>query len=311
MTRQVTVLTGGVGGAKLVLGLSQLLPPGTVTAIVNTGDDFDHLGLRISPDLDTLLYTLSDKANSEQGWGRKAETWSFMSALRSLGAEDWFMLGDGDLALHVLRSEQLRQGLPLSSICARFAAAWGVKTRLLPMSDDPVATQVATDEGQLAFQDYFVRRRCEPRVTGVSFGGAANAIPAPGVLEAITDPTVEAILIAPSNPYLSIDPILAIPAIRSALIAARAPVVAVSPIINGQSVKGPTGKMMAEFGLGVGVLGVVEHYSDYLDGIVVDASDTAKALPIPSASTDIMMCSIDDKIRVAAKVLDLAAALKR
>lgn len=311
MTRRVTVLTGGVGGAKLVLGLGQLLSPDAVTAIVNTGDDFDHLGLRISPDLDTLLYTLSDKANPEQGWGRKAESWSFMAALRSLGTEDWFLLGDGDLALHVLRSEQLRQDVPLSSICAQFAAAWDVKTRLLPMSNDQVATQVATDEGQLAFQDYFVRRRCEPRVTGITFAGAVEAVPAPGVLEAITDPAVEAILIAPSNPYLSIDPILAIPAIRSALLAAPAPVVAVAPIINGRSVKGPTGKMMAEFGIDVSVSNIVEHYSDFLDGIVVDASDAAKPLAIPSASTDIMMRSIEDKIRVAATALNLADSLKQ
>lgn len=311
MTRRVTVLTGGVGGAKLVLGLGQLLPADGVTAIVNTGDDFVHLGLAISPDLDTLLYTLSDHANPEQGWGRKAETWSFMSALRSLGAEDWFLLGDGDLALHVLRTEQLRHGVSLSRICAQFTAAWGVKTKLLPMSNDKVATQVATDEGLLAFQDYFVRRRCAPRVTGVRFAGAAEAVPAPGVLEAITDPTVEAVLIAPSNPYLSIDPILAIPEIRSALLIAPAPVVAVAPIINGQSVKGPTGKMMAELGQDINVSSIVEHYSDFLDGIVVDASDAGDRLSISSASTDIMMRSLEDKARVAAAALDLAGSLKQ
>jgi LPPG:FO 2-phospho-L-lactate transferase len=169
MSRRVTVLTGGVGGAKLVLGLGQLLPADGLTAIVNTGDDFVHLGLAISPDLDTLLYTLSDNANPEQGWGRKAETWSFMAALRSLGAEDWFLLGDSDLALHVLRTEQLRRGVSLSRIHAQFAAAWGVKTQLLPMSNERVATQLATDEGLLAFQDYFVRRCFEPRVNGVCF----------------------------------------------------------------------------------------------------------------------------------------------
>jgi len=175
VTERVTILTGGVGGAKLVLGLCHAVPAETVTAIVNTGDDFTHLGLSISPDIDTLLYTLSGKANAMQGWGREGESWNFMEATRSLGGVDWFQLGDGDLALHVLRSERLRKGEPLSSIIADFASVWGIEANMLPMSDDAVTTQVDSDEGLLEFQHYFVRRRCEPPVRAIRFDGAAEA----------------------------------------------------------------------------------------------------------------------------------------
>ena len=232
MTGRVVVLTGGVGGAKLVLGLAQVMPPEAITAIVNTGDDFRHLGLAISPDIDTLLYTLAGKANAVQGWGREGETWQFMAALRSLGGEDWFNLGDGDLALHVARSDALGRGETLSAVTRRFAEAWGVRTRMLPMSDDPVATYLMTDAGDLPFQRYFVEQRCAPAVRAIRFEGAAAARPAPGVVEAICDPATRAILIAPSNPYLSVDPLLAVPGIRAALAQASAPVVAVSPIVG-------------------------------------------------------------------------------
>ena len=235
MSRIVT-LTGGVGGAKLVLGLMRICPPEQITAIVNTGDDFRHFGLTISPDIDTLLYTLSGKANAAQGWGREGESWSFMDALKSLGGEDWFLLGDGDLALHVLRSHLLARGEALSAITVRFAAAWGLDLTILPMSDDPVATHLNTSEGDMPFQRYFVERRCAPEVRAIRFEGAERAIPAAGVIEAITAPDTRAIVIAPSNPWLSVDPILAVPGIREALVSARAPVVAVSPIVGGQAV---------------------------------------------------------------------------
>lgn len=307
----VVVLTGGVGGAKLVLGLTSLLPPGTVTAIVNTGDDFVHHGLTICPDIDTLLYTLSGKANAAQGWGREGESWQFMAALRSLGGEDWFQLGDGDLALHVLRSARLAAGERLGAITADFAATWEIAATVLPMSEDPVRTMLATDEGELEFQRYFVARRCQPVVHRIRFVGAADARPAPGVLEAIGDPATEAILIAPSNPFLSVDPILAVPGMREALQSAGAKVVAVSPLVGGQAVKGPTAKLMAELGVEVGVAAVARHYGDVIDGILVDAADPPVELSLPNARADTMMRTLEDRIRVAQAALDLAVTLAR
>jgi LPPG:FO 2-phospho-L-lactate transferase len=306
---RVAVLTGGVGGAKLVLGLCHAMPADHVTAIVNTGDDFVHLGLRVSPDIDTLLYTLAGKANAAQGWGREGETWSFMAALRSLGAEDWFNLGDGDLALHVLRTRALAGGATLSAFTARVAAAWGIGAAIKPMSDDPVATFLDTDAGGLAFQDYFVRRRCEPVAHAIRFEGAGQARPAPGVIETIA--AADAVLVAPSNPFLSVDPILSLPAIRAALAATRAPVVAVSPIVGGDAVKGPTAKLMRELGLAVDTAAIARHYKGVIDALLVDERDAPATLPIPSARADTLMTTLDDRVRVARAALDLAAALKR
>jgi LPPG:FO 2-phospho-L-lactate transferase len=307
---RVVVLTGGVGGAKLALGLTSLLPEGSVTAIVNTGDDFEHLGLAVSPDIDTLLYTLSGKANAAQGWGREGESWNFMAALRTLGGADWFQLGDGDLALHVLRSMRLKAGERLATIIADFAAAWEIDAEILPMSENPVRTMLATDEGELDFQHYFVARRCQPVVHRIAFAGAQQARPAPGVLEAIGDPATSAILIAPSNPFLSVDPILAVPGIREALQSAAAPVVAVSPLVGGQAVKGPTAKLMAELGLDVSVATVARHYGDVIDGILVDECDPPQELAVASARADTMMRTLEDRIRVAQGALDFAATLK-
>lgn len=306
----VVVLTGGVGGAKLVLGLATLLPPDEITAIVNTGDDFQHMGLHVSPDIDTLLYTLAGKADRQQGWGRENERWSFMAALAELGGPDWFKLGDGDLALHVLRSEALRRGDALSTVTERFARSWKVTVRVLPMSDDPVATELYTEAGVLPFQRYFVERRCEPIVSGIAFVGADAARAAPGVVEAITDPATRVILIAPSNPYLSIDPILAVPDLRAALSAATAPVVAVSPIIGGRAVKGPTAKLMDELGLAVTNQTIADHYAGVIDGLLVDRIDEVD-LSVATASTDTLMLEISDKVRVAQAALELAAAVRR
>ena len=308
MSRTV-VLTGGVGGAKLVLGLMQVLPPEEITAIVNTGDDFRHLGLAISPDIDTLLYTLSGKANAAQGWGREGESWGFMEALKSLGGEDWFLLGDGDMALHVLRSHRLASGQRLSEITARFAAAWGLDLTILPMSNDAVATHVMTDEGELAFQRYFVERRCAPAVRAIRFDGAEAAAPAPGVIEAISDPATRAILIAPSNPWLSVDPILAVPGIREALEAASAPVVAVSPIVGGAAVKGPTAKLMGEMGLAVTNASIADHYAGLIDGLLVDERDDVEGLTVAHAVTDTLMKTLEDRERVARAALALADRL--
>ena len=305
---KIVVLTGGVGGAKLVLGLQQILPPERITAIVNTGDDFRHLGLAISPDLDTLLYTLSGKSNQTLGWGREGESWAFMDALRTLGGEDWFQLGDGDLALHVLRSMRLAKGDPLSAIMADFCASWGVGIRMLPMSDDPVATHLTTDEGDLPFQRYFVERRCTPVVSAIRFEGAVEAQPAPGVIAAIEG--ADTVLIAPSNPYLSVDPILALPAIRAALAQTKAPVVAVSPIVGGTAVKGPTAKLMGELGVEVTNAVIAAHYEGVLDGLLLDTRDGGAGLAIAHAETDTLMHSPEDKARVARAALELTARIR-
>lgn len=310
MSRKIVVLTGGVGGAKMVLGLQRLLPPGSVTAIVNTGDDFSHLGLHVSPDIDTLLYTLSGQANAAQGWGREAESWAFMSALRTIGGEDWFALGDGDLALHVVRTARLGAGHSLSEITADYATRWEIPTRILPMADQSLSTFLETEEGELAFQDYFVRRRCEPVVRRVFFRTKEDLTPAPCVLEALEAEQTCAIIIAPSNPFLSIDPILAVPGIADALRRATAPVIAVSPIIAGNAVKGPTTKLMAELGIEASPAAIVSHYHGLLDGLVVDERDGAITLDIPSIQCDTLMHSIEDKVRVATAALALAEQIR-
>ena len=307
---RVVVLTGGVGGAKLVLGLTRVVDPASITAIVNTGDDFRHLGLAISPDIDTLLYTLAGKSNRAQGWGREGESWSFMDALRSLGGEDWFAFGDGDLALHVLRSARLVQGETLSAITHDFARAWGIAVAMRPMSDDAITTHLATDAGELAFQDYFVARRCAPVVSAIRFEGASAARPAPGVLEAIADPDTQAILIAPSNPWLSVDPVLAVPGIRAALAAASAPVVAVTPIIAGEAVKGPTAKLMRELGLALTPATIAAHYDGVIDALLVDDRDRAADVPIAHAFADTLMTTLEDRARVAGAALALAASCR-
>ncbi len=311
MSPSVVVLTGGVGGAKLALGFYDLVPKGRLSLIVNTGDDFEHLGLRICPDLDTALYTLSGRANPELGWGRANESWGFMKALAELGGENWFRLGDGDLALHVLRTQRLAAGERLSAVTAAFVRALGVRAALYPMSDDAVATMVASDDGELGFQDYFVRRCCEPRVRGLSFHGAERARLGGGAKAALAAPELAAIVIAPSNPYLSIDPILAVPGVRAALVAARAPVIAVTPIIAGKAVKGPTAKIMAELGREPWPLAVARHYEGLIDGFVLDARDAAleARFSVPVWATDTLMTSLEDKQRVARAVLDFAARL--
>lgn len=306
MTR-ILVLTGGVGGAKLVHGLADLLAPQDLTAIVNTGDDFTHLGLHISPDIDTLVYTLSGKANRQLGWGREGESWAFMAALRDLGGPGWFQLGDADLAMHMIRTQALASGQSLSDATADLASRFGIASRILPMSDMPVPTLIDSDEGQLEFQRYFVERQCRPVVSAIHYAGAAQAVPAPGVVDAIAG--ADAILIAPSNPFLSVDPILAIPAIRAALLSRRAPVVAVSPLIGGQAVKGPTAKLMAELGLAVSNATIARHYDGLIDGLLIDAGDAADAIGIAVHACPTLMRDMDDKRRVADQALAFAARL--
>jgi LPPG:FO 2-phospho-L-lactate transferase len=298
------VLTGGIGGAKLVLGLSHVLPPDRLTAIVNTGDDFTHLGLRISPDMDTLLYTLAGLADPEKGWGRAHETWRFMAALRAVGGEDWFALGDADLALHVERTHRLAAGETLSAVGGRFAERLGVRISMPPMSDQYVTTCVSTDEGEMDFQHYFVRRRCEPKVLALRFAGAREARMSDGARAALESPELAAIIIAPSNPYLSVDPILAVPGMRQAIEHAGVPVVVVNPLPGGRAVKGPTAKIMAEFGLDRSAAGIAAHYRGLASVILLDHADAP--VDLPHGFTDTIMRDLPDRIRVARAALALA-----
>jgi LPPG:FO 2-phospho-L-lactate transferase len=301
----VLALSGGVGGAKLALGLYRILPPHTLTVVTNTGDDFTHLGLSISPDLDTLLYTLSGLDNPEHGWGRRDETWTFMAALEKLGGETWFRLGDGDLAIHVERTRRLAANEPLSAIIEDFASRLGIAARILPMSDAPVRTRIGSAEGWLDFQDYFVRRRCEPVVREIVFAGAADARPHPEILALLHDPRLRLVVICPSNPFISIDPILHLPGMRAALRNCRAPVIAVSPIIGGRAVKGPTAKMMGELGLPVDAAAVAGRYRDLIDVYIADEedADTVAGLAVPVVLTRTLMTSLAEREELARTVL--------
>ncbi len=308
----VVALSGGVGGAKLALGLYRTLPPDTLTVIANTGDDFEHLGLSVSPDLDTLLYTLSGEDNPELGWGRRGETWNFMAALEALGGETWFRLGDGDLATHVERTRRRHSGERLSAITDDFRRRLGIAARLVPMSDDPVRTRLLTQEGWLDFQDYFVRLRCEPVICELAFAGVDRARPHPEFLAALADPMLRLVVICPSNPFISIDPILALPGIRAALRGCTAPVVAVSPIIAGKAVKGPTAKMMAELGLAVDAATVARRYGDILDLYVADEEDAAAVagLEVPVVLTQTLMQTLADREALAKTVIAAAERVR-
>jgi LPPG:FO 2-phospho-L-lactate transferase len=311
--RKVVALSGGVGGAKLALGLSRVLGPGELTVIANTGDDFEHFGLAISPDLDTLLYTLAGLDDPVRGWGRRNETWAFMAALEALGGETWFQLGDADLATHVERSRRLREGDSLTAITDDFRHRLGVASRLLPMSDDPVRTRVKTEVGWLDFQDYFVRRRCEPSITAIIFAGAEQARPQPEFIAALADPSLSAVVICPSNPLISIEPILAVPGIRAALRKTAAPVVAVSPIIGGKAVKGPTAKMLRELGKSASASTVARRYRDFIDAYLIDEADAADtvALDVPVMIAPIVMRTLEDRDRLARIVLATADRVRR
>ena len=309
--QSVVAFSGGIGGAKLALGLYRTLPPDRLMVGCNTGDDFEHLGLSISPDLDTVLYTLAGIANPETGWGRAGETWSFMQALAQLGGETWFRLGDADLATHVERTRRLAAGESLSAISDDFCRRLALRARVLPMCDGPVHTMVLTERGVLPFQRYFVEQRCAPKVSGFEFRGAGEARPTPALCAALASDSLEAVVICPSNPFISIDPILAVPGMRAAIAACRAPVVAVSPIIGGRAVKGPTAKMMAELGLPISARAVAEHYAGLLDGFVLDAADAnqAQAIDLPCLATRTLMTSEDDKRTLASEVLAFARRL--
>jgi LPPG:FO 2-phospho-L-lactate transferase len=308
--RTYVALSGGVGGAKLSLGLANLLGD-RLSVIANTGDDFEHLGLHISPDVDTALYTLAGIVNPDTGWGRRDETWTFMEAIAKLGGENWFRLGDGDLAMHVDRTRRLKAGETLTAFCAHAAERLGITAHILPMTDDPLRTIVDTDAGTLAFQEYFVREQCRPAVRSIRFEGGADASPTREVLAALSAPTLAGIIICPSNPWLSVDPILAVPGLRPALKASGTPIIAVSPIIAGKALKGPAAKIMAELGLAVTGASVARHYAGLIDGFVVDTADAALVpdLLVPSLVTNTVMRTLDDRVALARDCLDFCARL--
>lgn len=301
---KVAALAGGVGGAKLVDGLAQLVPPEDLTVVVNTGDDFEHLGLTICPDLDTVVYTLAGLANPETGWGRVDESWGFLETLGQLGGPDWFRLGDRDLALHVLRTQRLAEGASLSQATSELCRSLGVQVRVLPMTDQPVRTIVITERGELPFQEYFVARRCEPTVSGFRLQGIETAQPAPGVLEALRE--AQAVILCPSNPWVSLDPILALPDVRPTLATRRA--VGVSPIVAGRALKGPAAKMFRELGIEPSALAVAQHFRGLLAGMVIDRQDrqhsaTIRALGMQAWEEQTVMRTSEERRLLAQAVL--------
>lgn len=307
----ILALAGGVGGARLANGLAAILPPEELTIVVNTGDDFEHLGLHISPDIDTVTYTLAGLNNRDLGWGLAGESWAFMGALKRLGGESWFQLGDQDMATHVERTWRLKTQ-PLSAVTADFCARLGVRHRVAPMTDDPVRTMVDTDEGKLAFQDYFVRRQCAPRFHAVSFAGLDTARPSEALLAALADPVLSAIVICPSNPLLSIHPILGLPGVTELLKQRRVPVVAVSPFIGGQAIKGPAAKIMHELNLPVTPAGLLSFYGDLLDGMVIDRVDAGLADSISGPAvlvTETLMRDAAGQAQLARETLDFARSI--
>ncbi len=309
----VLAISGGIGGAKLALGLYRILAPYELAVAVNTGDDFEHFGLHIAPDVDTLMYTLAGENNTELGWGRAGETWMFLEQLKRLGGETWFQLGDSDLAVHVTRTEALKQGRTLSAVTADLFKRMGITAHVWPMSDQPVRTMVDTADGRkLPFQNYFVQERCEPAVSGFRFAGAELAMPNASFIELLGDPTLEAVIICPSNPFVSVDPILALPGVRDALKACPAPVVAISPIVGGEAIKGPLAKMMRELDIPTDPLSIATHYGDFLNGFILDETDAdhAASLNVPTMVTKTVMQSLDDRETLARDALSFAQRIK-
>ncbi|MAV27396.1 MAG: 2-phospho-L-lactate transferase [Gammaproteobacteria bacterium] len=314
----VLALSGGVGGAKLALGLSRCLAPDELTIVANTADDFTHLGLRICPDLDTVMYTLAEISNPEVGWGQQDETWQCLGALSDLGAESWFRLGDRDLATHLVRTERLGDGQTLSHLTEYLCEQLNIQHQLVPMADQSVSTQVDTEMGRFSFQHYFVRERCEPKVTGFEFEGIEQARPSPGFQAALVDRAEGddgPIVICPSNPFVSVEPMLALPGVRTTMVDSHRPVIAVSPIVGGEALKGPAAKMMAELGIEQSAMSVANYYGNLIDGFVIDTVD-AELQPmieqsgIPTIVTNTVMVTLADRIQLAEDVLSFAATLR-
>lgn len=313
---KVVALSGGIGGAKLALGLSTIVSPKDLTIVANTGDDFEHAGFTICPDIDTLIYTLAGVSNMETGWGRADETWSFMEALRANDPEQaWFLLGDKDLETHRHRSKALQSGRTLTEVTAELVEKFGVHSAILPMSDDPIRTHVLakTDDERnwLAFQEYFVRERCEPQICRIDYRGSGQSMLSPELRSLMEAGNVRAVIICPSNPFLSIDPILAVPGLIDLLRGCGAPIVAVSPIVGGRALKGPTAKIMHELGMASDVLAIAGHYDGLIDGLIIDEQDrgsvaSVEAMGIRATVTDTVMVTLEDRTQLARDVLEFA-----
>lgn len=308
----VVALCGGVGGAKLAAGLAAVLPPEQLTIVVNTGDDFEHIGLSVSPDIDTVVYTLSGLSDQGRGWGVADESWQAMAQLGRLGEDQWFQLGDRDLAMHLARTRRLRGGETLSAITASLAGRLGIGPAIVPMSDDAVRTKVATTDGELDFQRYFVAEQCRPVARGIRFDGAETARPSPGFVAALERGDLGALIVCPSNPYLSIDPLLALPGVRERIAGLTVPRVAVSPIVAGQAIKGPTAKLMAELGADVDVTAVARHYRGLINILIVDEADRGSVaqiadLGMTAVVAPSIMRSHADRVTLAVATLAAAA----
>ena len=300
--------TGGVGGAKLCVGLSKILSAYEIAFVVNTGDDFIHLDFPICPDLDSLMYALSAENNEELGWGRKGETWNFLRSFAELGGENWFQLGDRDLAVHVMRKQLLREGLTLSEVTSELYQRFGISHAVLPMTNEQVATKIESQGELKSFQKYFVREKCEPKIEKIVYHGSEHAKPVPAVLEKLKDPNLSGVIICPSNPFLSIDPILSLETIKSVFLSLDVPVIAVSPIIHGNAVKGPTDKIMTELGFNQSALGVAEHYDNLITHFVLDNADVNLRSEIEKLGLSVLVCNtlmktLDDKIELADNVI--------
>lgn len=308
---QVLALCGGVGGSRLALGLHHVLPPGDLMVMVNTGDDFEHLGLSISPDIDTVLYTLGGVSNPELGWGRAGDTWNFMAEIERLGGETWFRLGDKDLAVHVERTRRLQAGEPLSAITVDMSRHFGIVSRVLPMTNDMVRTMIVTEEGTLDFQQYFVQRRCEPVVKSLAYAGATDARLQAEIRQVLEQDSLQAIVLCPSNPWLSLAPMLEMPSFREALRESTAPVIAVSPLIGGQAIS-PTAKVMRDLRLEVSSATIATFYEGVIDGFVLDSSEAYLASQIPVAThvTSTQVKSTADKQRLAREVIEFARSFR-
>lgn len=311
MNGHVLALSGGVGGAKLAAGLAAVLPPERLTIAVNTGDDFEHLGLTICPDIDSVTYAMAGLNDRKRGWGVADETWQAMAMLRALGEEDWFNLGDRDLGMHIARSHRLRSGETLSQVTRRLTQNLRIRHAVVPMSDDPVRTQVLTPDGWSDFQRWFVGEQCGPAVSAIRFAGTPGAAMSPGLAEALARPDLAAIVVCPSNPYLSVDPILAVDGVREALLARTVPRVAVSPLIGGKSIKGPLSKLLAELGAEAGNAAIARHYGELVGHLVIDRSDAEDAPALREAGLGVtlaqtLMREPADQERLAREVLAAA-----
>lgn len=306
---KILAITGGVGGAKLCLGFSHILDEQRCAFAVNIGDDFEHFGLHISPDIDTLTYTLSGLSNPQTGWGRAGETWHFIEAMKQLGGDAWFNLGDSDLALHTFRTQSLKNGTSLSQVTANIASKLGIKHKILPISDDRVPTMIQSEIGELPFQEYFVKQRCEPKVNGFEFANSERANISPEIIGWLNDQALLGVVICPSNPYISIDPLLAVGGFGQLIKQLSVPVVAVSPIVHGAAIKGPTAKIMTELQIPNSAVAVARHYRDILDGFIVDETDNSlvgeiEDLGLSTISAQTVMVTLSDKINLAKVALD-------